>query len=147
MIANKIETKGALIEMAKKPLKDRHPYPEIEEITSLFRYAKTKLLTAAIPMQLKAVSYLRLCCIAMGKLQQSIEILDIEYLIIEFVTDNLYSTLLRDLGKRHPEWWNQCWISDRGLLESEDPEIDHLLQPVVFFCELFADDNINLFLS
>lgn len=44
-----------------------------KEIVHLLDYARTKLLTQ-MPKQLKMTSYLRLCCLAIGKLHQKREL-------------------------------------------------------------------------
>jgi hypothetical protein len=111
----------------------------VPEVMNLLCHAKSKLRAEDIPLQMKAVSYVKLCCTAIRKLPNAVKMLKTECKH-ELVTDNLYSSLLSELCHLDPNWWMQCQISDRGILQSTDTEIDYLLQPLGFFVELFADD-------
>ena len=119
-----------------------------KEVAHLLDYAQTKLLTE-MPRQLKMVSYLRLCCIAIHKLHQK---------TIWFgkhragAFDTSYPHLLQALCHQNPEWWKLCSIvgvdgasasaeasrnEKRGILKSDDPVIDKLLQPLELFIESY----------
>jgi hypothetical protein len=102
-----------------------------KEIVHLLDYARTKLLTR-IPRQLKMTSYLRLCCLAIRKLHQR------RGLALNEAFDDSYSQLLQVLCNHNPEWWRHCWSSDRGILKSDDPTIDKLLQPLEYFVEIYT---------
>jgi hypothetical protein len=106
-----------------------------KEVVRLLDYARTKLLTQ-MPQQLKMTSYLRLCCLAIHKLHHSPELAGKPSLNEAF--DGSYSHLLQVLDDRHPEWWRHCWSSDRGILKSNDPTIDKLLQPLEYFVEIYT---------
>jgi len=103
-----------------------------KEIAHLLTYAK-KLL-AEIPRQLRMIS-LRLCCTAIHKLYQTG--LSGKNSVKE-AFDGSYSHLLQALCNHNPEWWKHCWSSDRGILKSDDPVIDKLLQPLEYFIEIYA---------
>jgi hypothetical protein len=104
-----------------------------KEIVHLLDYARTKLLTQ-MPQQLKMTSYLRLCCLAICKLRQKRKLAGKPGLNEAF--DDSYLHLLQALCHHNPEWWRHCWSSDRGILKSEDPTIDKLLQPLEYFVEI-----------
>ena len=103
-----------------------------KEVAHLLDYAQTKLLTE-MPRQLKMVSYLRLCCIAIHKLHQK-TIWFGKHRAAAF--DTSYSHLLQALCHQNPEWWKLCWI-ECGILKSDDPVIDKLLQPLELFIESY----------
>ncbi|MDV2997499.1 MAG: hypothetical protein N4J56_007204 [Chroococcidiopsis sp. SAG 2025] len=106
-----------------------------KEVVHLLNYARTKLLTE-MPRQLKMTSYLRLCCLAIRKLRQKPRLAGEPSL--KEVFDDSYSHLLQALCDRNPEWWRHCWSSDRGILKSDDPTIDKLLQPLEYFVEIYT---------
>ena len=106
-----------------------------KEIVHLLDYARTKLLTK-MPRQLKMTSYLRLSCLAIRKLRQKPEIAGKPSLNETF--DDSYSHLLQALCNHNPEWWRYCWSSDRGILKSDDPTINKLLQPLEYFIEIYT---------
>jgi hypothetical protein len=89
-----------------------------------------------MPRQLKVTSYLRLCCLAIRKLRQKPELAGKPNLNEAF--DGSYSHLLQALCNHNPEWWSHCWSSDRGILKSDDPTIDKLLQPLEYFVEIYT---------
>jgi hypothetical protein len=109
-----------------------------KEIAHLLNYATTKLLDE-MPRPLRMVSYLRLCCTAIRKLHQQPELPGKNSLGKAF--DDSYSHLLQALCNHSPEWWNHCWSSDRGILKSDDPTIDKLLQPLEYFIEIYSYDK------
>jgi hypothetical protein len=103
-----------------------------KEIAHLLNYAKTKLLTE-MPRQLRMASYLRLCCTAIRKLHQQPGLSSKSSIGGAF--DDSYAHLLQALSNHNSEWWRRCWSSDRGILKSDDPIIDKLLQPLEHFIE------------
>jgi hypothetical protein len=109
--------------------------PLDKEIADLLSYAKIKLLTE-MPQQLKMVSYLRLCCAALRNLHQKSSLPGKESLGAAF--DDSYSHLLQALCNHNPEWWKHCWISNHGILKSDDPIIDKILQPLEDFSEIYS---------
>jgi hypothetical protein len=111
-----------------------------KEVVHLLDYARTKLLTK-MPRQLKMTSYLRLCCLAIHKLHQKPELIGKSSLNEAF--DGSYSQLLQAFCNHNPEWWRHCWISDRGILKSDDPAIDKLLQPLEHFVEIYTCKDSN----
>lgn len=85
-------------------------------------YARAKLLNKSIPMQLRAVSYLRISCYSWQKLQNLGVGLPIETANIQF------SFLLNLLTKYDPCWWDKCTVSNQGILRSENNVIQDLLE-------------------
>ena len=106
-----------------------------KEIAHLLKAAKAKLL-AEMPRQLRMVAYLRLCCSAMRKLHQKPS-LSVKPAAKEAL-DGAYLPLLQALCKHNSEWWQQCWSSDLGILQSDQPVINKLLQPLERFIEVYA---------
>jgi hypothetical protein len=102
------------------------------EIAHLLDYAETKLLSE-MPQQLKMASYLRLCCAAIHKLHQTAG-----KDIVGETFDDSYSHLLQALCNHNPAWWKRCLISDRGILKSDDPIINKLIQPLEYFIEVYG---------
>ena len=102
-------------------------------------FAKQKLFAQNIPHRLKAISYLRICCSAMKKL---------DYFPSSHQWSKYqktpYLSLLKSLSQRDPQWWNHCQVSDQLGLTSNDPTIDELLQPVNVFVESFVENRLNL---
>jgi hypothetical protein len=85
-------------------------------------YARSKLLNRNIPMQLRAVSYLRISCSALQKLQDLGVGLPIKTTSIRF------SFLLNLLTEYDPCWWDKCTVSCQGILKSENSVIQDLLE-------------------
>jgi hypothetical protein len=106
-----------------------------KEIFHLVDYARTKLLTK-MPRLLKMTSYLRLCCLAHRKLRQKRGLAHQPSINDAF--DDSYPHLLQALCNHNPEWWRHCWSSDRGILKSDDPTINKLLQPLEYFVEIYT---------
>lgn len=97
-------------------------------------FAKYKLFELEIPMQLRATSYLRLCCSAMQKSHAP-------YLTQQLCSgreplETSYLELLRRLADRDPEWWNLCYVSYEGFLKSNDVMINQYLQPLNYFVQM-----------
>lgn len=93
-------------------------------------FARRKLLAPDIPLCLKAISYVRICCSAMKKL---------DYLPSNDRGSNYYKTpylsLLKSLSQTDSQWWNKCQVTDEGSLRSDNPTIDRLLQPLNNFID------------
>ncbi len=106
-----------------------------KEIAYLLNYAKIRLLSE-MPRQLKMISYLRLCCAAIRGLNQNSQLSGKDSVGEAF--DNSYAHLFQSLCNHNPEWWKYCWISDRGILKSDDPIIGKLLQPLEYFIEIYS---------
>ncbi len=93
-------------------------------------FARRKLLAPDIPLCLKAISYVRICCSAMKKL---------DYLPSNHQYHKTpYLSLLKSLSQTDSPWWNKCQVTYEGKLRSDDPIIDRLLQPLNNFvdCQL-----------
>lgn len=112
------------------------------EAIRLLNHARVKLLAEGVPLQLRATSYLRLCCIANEKLCQSYTAVDSkEY--EESIEQFTYSVLLTKLSQHDIRWWERCWVSDRGILKSSDPVINEYLQPFAYLIEAFSTSSTN----
>ena len=97
-------------------------------------YAQEKLMTTTLPLELRAISYIRICCSAMrkscllqqpGSTQRSISV----------NKPKPYLELLGCLSQEVPNWWNTCYVSDEGFLESHNANIQRLLQSINAFVE------------
>ncbi|WP_019506817.1 hypothetical protein [Pleurocapsa sp. PCC 7319] len=105
-------------------------------------FARQKLLAPDIPLYLKAISYVRICCSAMKKL---------DYFPSNDRGSNHHKTpylsLLKSLSQTDLQWWNKCQVTNEGRLRSDDPIIDRLLQPLNDFVDyqltLSATENIS----
>ena len=98
-------------------------------------FAKQKLFAQDIPLCLKAISYVRICCSAMKKLDY--------FPSKEGGSDyqkTPYLSLLKSLSQRNLQWWNKCQVNYEGRLGSDDPIIDQLLQPL----NTFIDSQLKL---
>ena len=93
-------------------------------------FARRKLFAPDIPLYLKAISYLRICCSAMNKL---------DYFPSNDRGSNYHKTpylsLLKSLSQADSQWWNKCHVTYEGKLRSNDPIIDRLLQPLDHFID------------
>jgi hypothetical protein len=97
------------------------------EIISLLNFAKSKLLDSTVLLQLRAVSYVRLCCRAIDRLNQSTPVVEPQNFRLQRA-DSLYTKLLRQLTNQNPRWWEQCNADEHGILQSSNTEINQLLQ-------------------
>lgn len=88
-------------------------------------FAQAKLLNSRIPLQLKAISYVRICCHAIRAYQR----LGLHNITVHGVNTS-YLNLLRALTQVHTEWWDQCVISHSGYLVSSNSTIRSLLEPL-----------------
>ncbi len=91
-------------------------------------------------MQLKAVAYVRLCCSALGTLIATIQPIGRDS-DPDGITEQSFSTLLTQLCRYSPTWWQHCWVSDRGILHSHQAEIELRLQGLGYFVEMYADHH------
>ena len=98
-------------------------------------FARQKLFARDIPLCLKAISYVRICCSAMKK--------------FDYFPSNdrrsdcqktPYLSLLKSLSQKDSQWWNKCQVSYEGRLRSDDPTIDRMLQPL----NTFIDSQLTL---
>jgi hypothetical protein len=101
--------------------------PTIPSLATL-RFAQQKLLDHKIPLQLRAVAYIRICC----SLIQKDSKLDL-YITSTIHPKTPYLHLLSALSEQSPTWWDLCSISHAGYLISSDRIINELLQPLNAF--------------
>ncbi|WP_019506623.1 hypothetical protein [Pleurocapsa sp. PCC 7319] len=105
-----------------------------QRVLNQLAFARRKLFAPDIPLCLKAISYVRICCSAMKKL---------DYFPSNDRGSNDHKTpylsLLKSLSQRDSQWWNKCQVTNEGRLRSDDPIIDQLLQPLNHFidCQMF----------
>lgn len=90
-------------------------------------FAQCKLLSSDIPLQLRAVSYIRIGCSAMRKYQA------MRYSSQSTKTPCL--SLLKSLSEQEHAWWNSCRVSCDGSLESTNLAIHQLLHPLNVFIQ------------
>lgn len=102
----------------------------------LLSYAQTKLQVRSIPMQVRATTYLRLCCAAISKLRDNTNLVELSN--EDDLMDSSFSDLLHRLCSYQNQWWKDCYVSDRGNLKSTNPKVDQLLQTFAYFVESFA---------
>jgi hypothetical protein len=107
-------------------------YPEITRISENLAYARHKLLEKEMPMQLRAISYLRISCSSFKKLIE----LGADGMAVQ--PENIqFSLLLKSLTEYDSRWWDRCVVSSLGILKSEDSVIENLLAPLSklhFYC-------------
>ncbi len=96
------------------------------KVVRLLNYARLNLLTQTVPMQLKATTYVKLCCEAIRKFHQSFAQLGLVYDPASTHPQSC-AAVLAQLSRCHPQWWQTCWVSDRAILHSHDPAIHQLL--------------------
>lgn len=92
------------------------------------QFAKQKLQAKDVPHLLAMISYLRTSCSIMQKVNYRP--------LSEQQTKDLkvtYSGLITALAQYDAAWWQKCQVSATGGLESHDPVINHLLQPIEQF--------------
>ncbi len=109
-------------------------------VVRLLNYARLNLLMQSMPMQLKATRYVKLCCVAIRQFHQSFAQIGFGY-DQPPTQPQSYATVLAQLSHCDSCWWNDCWVCDRGVLHSHDPQIHQLLQPLSDLIELFAGDS------
>ncbi|MEM9265951.1 MAG: hypothetical protein AAGA46_10550 [Cyanobacteria bacterium P01_F01_bin.13] len=94
-------------------------------------YAKQNLLMQDIPIQLRSVAYIRICCSAMREANQLHRIPKNKYWNPQYP----YLSLLRYLIWETSAWWTTCYVNDNGLLESRNSNIQKLLQSLNSFVQ------------
>ena len=97
-------------------------------------YAQQKLMMPNIPLELSAISYIRICCNAMRKYHRLKKAAN-PTKSISWDNQTPYLNLLGRLLREAPDWWATCYISDAGLLKSHNPKIQQLLQPLNAFVQ------------
>lgn len=108
---------------AKNALDDR-------TVEQLLEYAKQKLRTPQMPHFMKVTVYIRFCCLAIQKS------LSEEH---QAAVGNFYHDLLQWLWECEPNWWEQCFITDRDRIASRNLQIQDLLQPLEDFVNRFSE--------
>lgn len=104
------------------------PFPSYSSLIQKLQFAKQKLQTKDVPHLLAVISYLRISCSIMQKVNYQP--------FSEQQTEDLkitYSNLITTLANYDAAWWQKCQVSATGGLESNDPVINHLLQPIEQF--------------
>lgn len=91
-------------------------------------HAQQKLMQADVPLQISAVSYVRICCQFMGQTHQASSSSPSRNRILWNHQDR-YLELLEKLKQVLPDWWNTCYVN-QGRLESHDLQIHSLLAPL-----------------
>lgn len=88
--------------------------------------AQRKLSEPHTPILLKFSYYLRVCCAVIQKIewagwssQDSTQKLKLSY-----------AELVAAMSEHNTEWWNECYINEANLLQSDDPTIRQLLDPI-----------------
>ena len=97
-------------------------------------YAQHKLMITTIPFGLRAISYIRICCSAMRKSPRLRKAAN-PTSSTSWDTQTPYLNLLGRLLQETPDWWNTCYVSGEGLLESNNANIQRLLQPLNAFVQ------------
>jgi hypothetical protein len=100
-------------------------------------YAQKKLLVVEIPLSLRATTYLRLCCSALRQAHQAR--LATASGFRSQAPKITYLGLLRQLMQESSDWWNACYVSPAGLLESTNSAIQSLLQPLNTFVQSYCE--------
>jgi hypothetical protein len=97
-------------------------------VRQLLTAARGRLVDPAVPLRIKALSYVRLCCAAMRMAERRTP-----RARHRFRPRTSYLTLLAALTHRDPSWWTLCSITRQGHLVSTDPAIAALLLPLYTF--------------
>lgn len=101
--------------------------PAILSLSPL-QFAQQKLLNNTISLQLRAVSYIRICYSVIQKFSK------LGISIASTVNPKTpYLSLLAALSEHNLTWWDLCSISPAGYLVSSDRIISELLQPLNTF--------------
>jgi hypothetical protein len=95
--------------------------------TRQLHFAQCKLQSNHIPLQLRAIAYVRICSSAMQHYQSVWR--------LKPRAKTPYLNLLKSLSEQERYWWNTCWVSRDGLLESTNPAIHQLLNPLNTFIQ------------
>lgn len=103
-------------------------------IRKQLNFAQHKLLSTNIPLQLRATSFIRICCSAMQAyhtLTSGPPSIYPKY----WNANTPYLHLLKLLADENSQWWMTCTVSYEGLLESSNPVIRQLLHPLNTFVQ------------
>jgi hypothetical protein len=95
---------------------------QIQSNYKAIKYAQTKLTQDHIPLSIRAISYIRICCNQIRK-------------ISNFAVP-IYGNLLENLMKESVDWWQTCYVNQEQLLKSNNHQIDQLLQPLNTFVQI-----------
>ena len=90
--------------------------------------ARARLADPAVPLRLKALSYVRLGCAAMRTAERGIPRAQ-----RHLGSQTSYLTLLAALSRCDPAWWNLCSVTRQGSLVSANPATAALLLPLYLF--------------
>jgi hypothetical protein len=101
---------------------DRH------RVRQLLIAARGRLVDPAVPLRIKAVSYICLCCAAMRTAERRTP-----RARHRLGPRTSYLDLLAALARHDPAWWTLCSITRHGYLVSADPAIAALLLPLYMF--------------
>jgi hypothetical protein len=97
----------------------------VSQIQNKLHVAQQKLLEPHTSELLKFTYYLRVCCAMI----QSINWVEQQAKAETYQTLR-YAELLKALMVHDPNWWQQCYVSPMGLLQSTDPTVSQLLKPI-----------------
>jgi hypothetical protein len=94
--------------------------------------AQKQLLESHTPSLFKFTYYLRVGCSAMQKvgLKQIDEKGRYQNLYQSFYHNFYYAELFKSLTAYDSQWWLKCYVNEAGLLQSDDPAIHRLLEPI-----------------
>lgn len=90
-------------------------------------YARQKLTMWDLPLELRAVAYLRLCSRAMQKTARQSERNASDIPQISLLS------LLNQLTQASLTWWTTCYVTQDRCLESSSPSVQKHLQPLNAF--------------
>jgi hypothetical protein len=96
----------------------------LQALCQRLRFAQQRLQDRSVPLQLSALSYLRIVYSVM----QTHRRLGLGS-NVALPSTTPYLTLLNQLIERCPDWWTLCSVSE-GYLVSDDCQIQALLQPL-----------------
>ena len=105
--------------------------------SSQLTFARKKLLNTTVPLCLRAISYLRISC----SILQKLDCLESENYVIE-LPKNPYLSLLKSLSEYKVEWWNDCEVSKSGILRSNVAVIEQLLRPLTLLHQQYLNSAI-----
>jgi len=113
-------------------MEDKHTRPSATvqdkyRVRQLLLVARARLADPAVPLRIKALSYVRLCCAAMRAAERTTA-------RKRFYQGSRtpYLTLLAALARCDPAWWTLCRVTE-GYLVSINPAIAALLLPLYLF--------------
>lgn len=95
---------------------------------SPLQFARKKLFDSAVPLQIRAVAYIRIGCSEMCR--HTLPAKDTASAKDSKIS---YRHLLTALSNHQADWWNLCSIHHDGYLISNDQKIGELLDPLNTF--------------